>query len=138
DPEDAAARSYLGKAYYELRRSTEAGKELARAKQADPNDPTPHFYDAIRLQNENRPVEALDEMRAAMDRNGQRAVYRSSLLLDQDLAARGADLARIYNDLGFEQVGLVAARRSADLDQANYSSHLFASGNYRALPGAAN
>ncbi len=138
DPEDSLARSYLGKAYYELRRSDEAGKELARAKQSDPSDPTPHLYDAIRLQNENRPIEALDELRAAIDRNGKRAVYRSRLLLDQDLAARGADLARIYNDLGFEQVGVVAARRSADLDQANYSSHLFLSGNYRALPGFAN
>ena len=137
DPEDSIARSYLGKAYYELKRSVESGKELERAKLADPQDPTPHLYDAIRLQTENRPVEALAELRAAMERNDRRAVYRSRLLLDQDLAARGADLAHIYNDLGFEEVGLVAARRSADEDQANHSSHLFLSGSYRALPGYA-
>ncbi len=137
DPDDALARAYLGKAYYELRRSPEASKELERAKQADPLDPTPYLYEALVLQNENRPAEALDAVRASIERNDRRAVYRSRLLLDQDLAVRSADLARVYNDLGFEQPGLVAARRSADGDHANHSSHLFLSGLYRALPGLA-
>lgn len=137
DPDDALLRSYLGKAYYEERRSTEAGKELAAAKELDPSDPTPYLYDAIRKQSNNRPVEALDELRASIARNHNRAVYRSQLLLDEDVAVRGSDLARIYNDLGFEQLGLVTARRSADADQANFSSHLFLAGNYRNIPGFA-
>ncbi len=134
DPSDSLLRSYLGKAYYEERRSPEAHKELAAAKDLDPNDPTPYLYDAILKQNDNRPLEALQDMQDSIDRNDQRAVYRSRLLLDQDSAVRSSDLARIYNDLGFEQLGLVAARRSADEDQANYSSHLFLSGNYRNTP----
>ena len=32
----------------------------------------------------------------------------------------------------------MAARRSADQDQANFSSHLFLAGNYRSLPGFAS
>jgi tetratricopeptide (TPR) repeat protein len=134
DPNDSLLRSYLGKAYYEEKRAEEAGKELALAKQLDPADPTPYLYDAIRKQNENSPAEALEDLRAAIERNDNRAVYRSRLLLDEDRAVRGADLARIYNDLGFGALGLVAARRSADQDQSSYSSHLFLAGGYRTLP----
>ena len=137
DPSDSLLRSYLGKAYYEERRSKEASKELAAAKELDPSDPTPYLYDAILKQNENRPVEALTDLHESISRNDRRAVYRSRLLLDQDEAVRGSDLARIYNDLGFEQLGMVTARRSADEDQANYSSHLFLSGNYRSVPNFA-
>lgn len=137
DPANSLLRSYLGKAYYEEKRAREAGKELEAAKDLDPSDPTPWLYAAILLQNENRPVEALDHLAASMRRNDNRAVYRSRLLLDEDNAVRAADLARIFNDLGFEQAGLVAARRSADEDQANHSSHLLLSGNYRNLPGYA-
>jgi tetratricopeptide (TPR) repeat protein len=137
DPGSSLLRSYLGKAYYEEKRSDEARKELAAAKDLDPADPTPWLYSAILLQNENRPVEALDDLMASIERNDNRAVYRSRVLLDQDRAVRGADLARIFNDLGFEDAGLVAARRSADEDHANHSSHLLLSGVYRNLPGFA-
>jgi predicted Zn-dependent protease len=138
DPAESLYRSYLGKAYYEEKRAKEAGKELAAAKELDPKDPTPWLYSAILLQNENRPLEALSDLNAAMQRNDNRAVYRSRLLVDEDRAVRSADLARIYGDLGFQSLGLVAARRSADQDQANYSSHLFLAGNYRDLPGFAS
>ena len=138
DPGESLYRSYLGKAYYEEKRSKEAGKELAAAKDLDPNDPTPWLYSAILLQNDNRPVEALRDLDGAIERNDNRAVYRSRLLLDEDRAVRGTDLARIYSDLGFEALGNVSARRSADQDQANFSSHLFLAGNYRRLPGFAS
>ena len=138
DPAESLYRSYLGKAYYEDYQSKPAEKELAAAKSLDPHDPTPWLYDAILLQSENRPVEALQNLNTSMELNDQRAVYRSRLLLDEDTAVRSTDLARIYKDLGFEQLGLVAARRSADEDQANYSSHLFLAGNYRSLPGFAS
>ncbi len=137
DPGESLYRSYLGKAYYEERRSKEAAKELAAAKDLDPKDPTPWLYSAILLQNENRPIEALKDLNGAIERNDNRAVYRSRLLLDEDRAVRGADLARVYDDLGFDYLGLVSARRSADLDQANFSSHLFLAGNYRDLSGFA-
>ncbi len=134
DPGDSLLRSYLGKAYYEEKREGEAGKELAEAKRLDPSDPTPWLYSAILLESENRPVEALDDLMQSIERNDNRAVYRSRLLLDEDLAVRSADQARIFEELGFEEAGLVAARRSADEDQANHSSHLMLAGNYRDLP----
>ena len=56
----------------------------------DPQDPTPYFYDAIQKQTTNRPVEALQDLQKAIELNDNRAVYRSRLLLDSDLAARSA------------------------------------------------
>jgi len=137
DPESSLYRSYLSKAYFEERRPGPAEKELAAAKDLDPSDPTPWLYSAILKRTYNRPVEALGELQESIGLNDRRAVYRSRLLLDEDLAVRSADLAGIYNELGFDQLGLVAARQSADLDQSNYSSHLFLSGTYRNLPGFA-
>jgi tetratricopeptide (TPR) repeat protein len=138
DPGNSLLRSYLGKAYYEEKRSYESGRELATAKELDASDPTPYLYDAIRLQNENRPVEALGDLMKSIERNDNRAVYRSRMLLDEDQAVRASDLSRIYNDLGFEEAGLVTARSSADDDQANYSSHMLLAGNYRQSPGFAS
>jgi len=137
DPENSLFRSYLAKAYYEERRPDAAEKELASAKQLDPADPTPYLYDALVKRSTNRPVEALHQLDRSIELNDRRAVYRSRLLLDEDLAVRSADLAGIYNELGFDQLGQVTARQSADLDQSNFSSHPALSGTYRELPGYA-
>jgi tetratricopeptide (TPR) repeat protein len=107
DPNNSLTRSYLGKAYYEEKRDPLARNQFAIAKELDPKDPTPWFYDAIRKQSVNRPVEALQDLQKSIELNDNRAVYRSRLLLDQDLAARSASLGRIYNDLGFQQLALV-------------------------------
>ena len=134
DPNNAIMRSYLGKAYYELRNESYAATELAIAKEMDPNDPTPWFYDAILKQTANRPIEALHDMQQAIELNNNRGVYRSKLLLDEDLAARSASLGRIYNDLGFQQLGLVEGWKSVTIDPSNYSAHRLLADNYAALP----
>ena len=62
DPTNSLLRSYVGKAYYEENtkdRDKLAATQFGIAKKLDPNDPTPHFYDAILKQTQNRPVEAL-------------------------------------------------------------------------------
>jgi len=134
DPGNSLVRSYLGKAYDEERRSQIAGEQFSIAETLDPLDPTPLFYDALRKQAENRPVEALDDLERAIDLNGNRAVYRSSLLLDEDLAVRQISLGRIYNDLGFEQRAVSEAAKSLSLDPANYSAHRFLSDIYAERP----
>ncbi len=58
DPTNSLIRSYMGKAYFEEKRDALAGVQLSMAKELDPKDPTPWFYDAIRKQLDNRPVEA--------------------------------------------------------------------------------
>ena len=134
DPDNALIRSYLGKAYYEQRRGSIASTEYGIAKQLDPNDPTPWFYDAIQKQTTNKPIEALHDMQKAIELNDHRAVYRSKLLLDQDLAARSASLGRIYNDLGFQQLGLIEGWKSVNVDPGNYSAHRLLADNYASLP----
>src|SRR5207249_2481398 len=84
-----------------------------------PFDSTPWFYDAIEKQTTNRPVEALHDIERALELNDNRAVYRSRLQLDRDLAARSASLARIYSDLGFQQLGLVEGWKSVNTVQAS-------------------
>jgi tetratricopeptide (TPR) repeat protein len=134
DPNNSIVRSYLGKTYFEEKRSDLAGREYAIAKQLDPKDPTPYFYNGIRKQTINRPVEALHELQKAIELNDNRAVYRSRLLLDEDLAARSASLGRIYNDLGFQQLGLVEGWKSVNTAPANYSAHRLLADLYAALP----
>lgn len=134
DPDNALVRSYLGKAYFEERRSPLAVDQFTLAKELDPKDPTPWFYDAIRKQTENRPVEALQDLQKSIELNDNRAVYRSRLLLDEDLAVRGTSLARAYDDLGFEQLALVEGTKSLGLDPANHSAHRFLSDSYAARP----
>ena len=133
-PESSLIRSYLGKAYFDEKRDALAGESFDMAKALDPMDPTPWFYDAIRKQSMNRPVEALADLQKSIDLNGNRAVYRSRFLLDGDQAARGARLGRIYRDLGFEQLALLEASKSLALDPSDHSAHRFLADSYLALP----
>ena len=134
DPDNSLIRSYLGKAYYEEKRDKKASNQLAMARELDPLDPTPWFYDAIRKQTINRPVEALQALQKSIDLNENRAVYRSRMLLDEDLAARSANLGRIYSDLGFQKLALAEGYKSLNTDPANYSAHRFLADSYAALP----
>ncbi|QSB03264.1 TonB-dependent receptor [Methylomonas sp. EFPC1] len=134
DPNNSLLRSYLGKAYYEEKRPALAGDQFDLAKQHDPKDPTPYFYDALRKQSLNRPVEALRDMQQSIELNENRGVYRSKLLLDEDAAARSANLARIYNDLGFGRVALKEAWKSLGHDATDPSAHRFLSDAYVGQP----
>jgi len=134
DPNNSLIRSYLGKAYFEEKRDKKAAQQFAIAKELDPLDPTSFFYDAIRKQSINRPVEALHDLQESIELNDNRAIYRSRLLLDEDLAARSASLARIYNNLGFQQLALVEGWRSVTAAPDNFSAHRFLADSYAALP----
>lgn len=134
DRNNSLIRSYLGKAYFDEKSDGKSSKEFAIAKELDDKDPTPWFYDAIRKQTLNRPVEALHDMQKSIELNDNRAVYRSKFLLDEDLAARSASVARIYRDLGFQQRALFEGWRSLNVDPGSYSAHRFLSDSYSALP----
>ncbi len=134
DPGQSLLRSYLGKAYFEAKREDLVGREYDLAKQADPKDPTSYLYDAIDKQTTNRPVDALEDVQKAIELNDNRAVYRSRLLLDADLAARSASLGRIYTDLGFQDLGVVEGWTSVNADPTDYSGHRLLADNYAALP----
>jgi tetratricopeptide (TPR) repeat protein len=134
DPNNSLVRSYLGKVYFEKKQIGLDEREYAIAKELDPNDPTPWFYDAIAKQTTNRPVEALHNLQKARELNDNRAVYRSKLLLDSDLAARSAATARVYSDLGFQQRALFEGWMSVNTDPTNFSAHRFLADSYSVLP----
>jgi tetratricopeptide (TPR) repeat protein len=134
DPNNAMIRSYLGKAFFEEKRDHSTETEYTTAKELDPKDPTPFFYDALQKQLTNRPVEALQDMEKAIELNNNRAVYRSRLLLDSDEAARSAGNARVYSDLGFQQLALVEGWKSVNIDPTNNSAHRFLADSYAILP----
>lgn len=134
DPWNSIIRSYLGKAYFDEKRDRQASVQFQMAKELDPLDPTPWFYSAIQKETQNRPVEALDELNKSIQLNDNRAVYRSRLMLDQDLAARSAGLARIFRDLGFDRRALVEGWNSLNTDPTNYSAHRFLADAYATMP----
>ncbi len=134
DPANSLIRSYLGKAYFEEKRYTLAGTQFDLAKERDPKDPTPWFYDAIQKQTQNRPIEALQDIQKSIELNDNRAVYRSKLLLDRDEAARGSSLARIFENLGFEKRAVMETAKSLSFDPSNHSAHRFLSDTYANIP----
>jgi tetratricopeptide (TPR) repeat protein len=134
DPEGAVFRSYLGKAYAAEKRFAAAEREWKLAQQSDPRDPTPWLYEAFAKRSLNLPAEALADLQQSIARNDNRAVYRSRLLLDQDLATRTADLASVYRDLGFEQAALSEGYKSVNGDPASPAAHRFLSETFLALP----
>jgi tetratricopeptide (TPR) repeat protein len=135
EPQRAELRSYLAKAYANAGDYLRAYKELQLAKKLDPNDPTAWLYSALLDQQDNRINDAIHDLETSESLNDNRSVYRSQLLLDQDRAVRGADLATIYHDAGMTEVGMLEASRAVNDDYANYSAHLFLANSYSQLVG---
>ena len=123
DPQVSVYRSYLGKAFDQDRREGQALQEYDLARALDPNDPTPYLYRSYTNVALNRPVAALEDVEKSIELNDNRGVYRSSLLLDQDAAVRGASLGRVFQELGFNRAARVEAVRSLQEDYTNFSAH---------------
>ena len=134
DPTTSILRSYLGKAYFDERRDAAAGKQLAIAKDLNPDDPTPWLYDAIRKQLDNQPIEALHDIQQSIALNDNRATFRSSLLLDQDAAVRAVGLGHVYQDLGFQPLGEREAANAIEHSPSSFAAHRFLSDLYVGQP----
>jgi Tfp pilus assembly protein PilF len=133
EPQRSVLRSYLGKAFGLAGAETQARKELDLARRLDSSDPTGWLYAALLNQEWNRINQAIQDLEASQARNGNRQIYRSRLLLDQDQAVRGANLARIYLDAGMRDVAFRKAIEAVHNDYANYSAHLFLANSYNQL-----
>jgi tetratricopeptide (TPR) repeat protein len=134
DPGQSLLRSYLAKAYLAERRDHPAQAEFGRARELNPADPTPWFYEALGLLAANRPVEARAALEESIKRNDNRAVYRSKLQLDEDLAAREASSGRVYEALGFEQLARREATAALVSDPTDFSAHRLLADSYLGLP----
>ncbi|HEY1663604.1 MAG TPA: TonB-dependent receptor [Verrucomicrobiae bacterium] len=133
EPNRSLLRSYLGKAFASRYDDRRAERELALAKKLDPNDPTSWLYLALLDQQENKINDAVRSQEKSEELNDDRGLFRSRLLLDQDRAVRSANLARIYQDDGMNDVGVNEASRAVGYDYANYSAHQFLANSYDAL-----
>ncbi len=133
EPNRSLLRSYLGKAFSQTGPAEKARTELQRAEELDPNDPTPLLYSAIEKKQENRYNEAIEDLEKSIMLNDNRRVYRSRLLLDQDLSVRNANLASIYQDNGMTDVAVREATRAVENDYTNASSHLFLANSFDVL-----
>jgi len=125
DPQSSIYRSYLAKVFYHNNKAQLADRELGEAISRDENDPTPWLYRSYLRREQNRPVEALQDLESSIAKNDNRAVYRSSNLLDQDAAVRGVSLAEVFKDLGFKEIGRVEALKSLNSDYSNGAAHKF-------------
>src|SRR5204863_4642054 len=96
-----------------------AGHELELARKLDPKDPTGWLYSALLKQQQNRINEAIADLEASQERNDNRSLFRSRLLLDEDRAVSSANLASIYRDAGMPDGSLREAARAATDDYAN-------------------
>jgi tetratricopeptide (TPR) repeat protein len=133
EPDRSLLHSYLAKAYAEMGEPAQARKELKFAAELDPNDPTPLLYSGLLLQENNQVNSAVEDLNRSVAQNDNRAVYRSQLLLDQDRAVRGANLASVYRDAGMFEFGHQEAASAVSADYANFSAHLFLANSYSEL-----
>jgi Tfp pilus assembly protein PilF len=134
DPSNALVRAYMGKTYDAEHRATLPATQLELAKRFDPTDPTPWLYDALVKLNQNRPVEALDDLLGALDRNDNRATFRSRLAMDADLATRSAGTGHVMRELGFDQLALVQGWAATESDPADYAAHRLLADVYSTAP----
>lgn len=123
DPGSSLLRSYLGKTYAAQDKNDWADAQYQLAKSLDPNDPTPWFYQAHLKHGENKSGEALQLITTAIEKNDNRAVYRSQLLLDSDASARSANLANIYKSLGFTATATNTAALSVFDNPTDFAGH---------------
>lgn len=123
DPGSSLLRSYLGKTYATQNQNDWADTQYQLAKNLDPNDPTPWFYQAHLKHEENKPGEALVLITTAIEKNDNRAVYRSRMFLDSDAAARSANLAGIYKNSGFKHTATVTAANAVTQNPMDFAGH---------------
>jgi len=139
DPSVGVYRSYLGKLFFEDEDTQKALHEFEAAIALDPKDPSPYLYRSFAHVANNQPIDALADVETSIALNDGRAVYRSRLLLDRDLAVRGSGLARAFTELGFSEAARIEAIKSIGDDYTNFSAHRLLSDSYDSiLDGEAN
>ena len=123
DPGNSLFRSYLAKAYATENRIEDAEIQLNLAEQLDPNDPTPWLYRALIEQNRQGYIPALRALEQSLEKNDGRAIQRSRLQLDSDIAVKQANLANTYLRLGLDTQAERIASKSIQRNPTDYSSH---------------
>ncbi len=117
EPRYARAQLHVAIAWYQINRRDAALTALARAKELDPNDPLPHYYEAMMRQDALDPMGAISAAREAL----LRYPYLKSLAPIANDKQGSANLGSAYALFGLESW----ARRTA-----MQSQHPFFAGSY--------
>jgi Flp pilus assembly protein TadD len=133
EPQRSLLRSYLGKAYQVDGEYVPAQRELDRAMELDPNDPTPFLYRALIRYQQNELIPAITDLEESIRLNDNRGIYRSRSLLDKDQSVRQANLASMYRDAHMHTWSQREAAASIESDYTNASAHMFLANSYDAL-----
>src|SRR5262245_41248004 len=123
DPANPLTRAYMAQLYGAENRSELTTSQLDLAKDFDPFDPTPWVYSSLQKLQANRPIEAMQDLRLAASKNGDRPIFRSRLALDEDVATRSASLARVHAEIGSGQLALLDAWQALGDDPADFTGH---------------
>lgn len=123
DPANPLTRSYMAKLYEAENRNELTTSQLDLAKDFDPLDPTPWLYSSLQKLQANQPVEAMQDLRLAASKNGDRPTFRSRLAIDEDVATRSASLARVHAQIGSGQLALLDAWQVLGSDPADFTGH---------------
>jgi Tfp pilus assembly protein PilF len=123
DPANPLTRSYMARVYGAENREELTATQLDLAKDFDPFDPTPWLYSSLQKLQANRPVEAMQDLRLAARKNGDRPIFRSRLPLDEDIATRSTGLARMHAEVGSGQLALLDAWQALADDPADFTGH---------------
>ncbi len=133
EPNRSLLRSYLGKGFAQAGDRSHAERELELAKSFDRKDPTPWLYSALEQHDQNRVNQAVRDFEQSAKLNDNRQVYRSRMLLDQDSAVRGANLAGIFRDAGMADLSIREAAKAVASDYSNHSAHRFLANSFEQL-----
>ncbi|WP_169334449.1 FecR domain-containing protein [Hahella ganghwensis] len=133
-PDQSILRSYLGRAYFEDKRDSDAVDQWRLASEFDEYDPTPLFYLGIQKLFANNPTGAVADLELAKALNHHRALYRSDRLLQSDSATRSAALARAYEQVGFDQAVLLEGWDALRQDPTSADGHRLLADRYAGLP----
>lgn len=123
DPGSSLLRSYLGKTYATQNQNDWADTQYQLAKNLDPNDPTPWFYEGLKKQQTGDLISAVKSFEKSRELNDNRAVYRSRLYLDNDSASRAANVGHVYNTLGFTQEAKDLGTKAISESPGEHSGH---------------
>jgi tetratricopeptide (TPR) repeat protein len=134
DPANPLTRSYMAKAYGAENRGDLTASQLDLAMDFDSGDPTPWVYSSLQKLRTNRPIEALQDLRLAANKNGDRPIFRGRLSLDEDIATRSAGLGRMHAEVGSRQLGLLDAWQTLGEDPADFAGHRLLADAYATEP----
>jgi predicted Zn-dependent protease len=133
EPQRSIFHSYLIKVYAAQHSFPLANKESARAKALDSGDPTSWLYSGLNNYLQNNLNTAIRDIEKSLSLNHNELLFKSPYQLDQDRAAKTANLAAVFRDVSMSDFALHEASKAVSVDYSSYASHLFLSQSYDVL-----